>query len=92
MKDVPASLADVDCDPGPEYLECTSPPPECQPYVGAKLIDSANPDASFIFAKLAGTGCGNQMPLDPGNAPNSGWGPERRACIEELVRGIAALP
>ncbi|HEY3498754.1 MAG TPA: hypothetical protein VGK73_28880 [Polyangiaceae bacterium] len=92
LKDVPPSLADVDCDPGLEYVECTSPPPECQPYVGAKLIDSANPDASFILAKLAGAGCGNQMPLDPGSSPNNGWGPERLACIEELVRGIAALP
>jgi hypothetical protein len=93
LKDVPASLQDLDCDPTDIFVECTSTPPECVPYVGALLVDSANPDASFILTKLGGrSGCGNQMPLAPGNMASQGWNDERRACIEELVRAIAALP
>jgi hypothetical protein len=92
IKDVPVTLEDMDCDPGEQYYECVSPPPECNPYLGAKLVDSADPEASFILAKLNGSGCGNQEPLPPGDAPSAGWSAERRACLESLVRGIAALP
>jgi hypothetical protein len=92
LKDVTITLGDVDCDPSEEYHECVSPPPECTQYLGAKLVDSAYPEASFILAKLRGSGCGNQMPLPPGDAPYEGWNAERRACIESLVQGIAALP
>jgi hypothetical protein len=92
IKDVPATLSDVDCDPGGAFAPCTTPPAECQPYVGAKRVDSRNPDASFILAKLRGSGCGNQMPLPPGNSPTAGWNDERRFCLEQFVRAVAALP
>jgi hypothetical protein len=92
VKDVTVTLGDLDCDPTSEYHECVSPPPECTEYVGAKLVDSAYPEASFILAKLRGSGCGNQMPIPPGDAASVGWNAERRACVERLVRAIAALP
>ena len=92
LKDVTASLADVDCDPGSGYVACTSPMGGCVDYTSAKLVDSANPDASFVFTKMGGATCGNQMPVAPGDSPTSGWGEERRACIESMVRGIAAMP
>jgi hypothetical protein len=92
VKDVTVTLGDLDCDPSAEYHECVSPPPECTEYVGAKLVDSVYPEASFILAKLRGSGCGNQMPMPPGDAASAGWNAERRACLESLVQGIAALP
>lgn len=98
IKDKPATFQDLDCDPDPVgYVACAAPPPECQPYVGAKLVDSANPEASFIFTKLrvmdpGEPRCGNQMPLAPGDSPDVGWNEERRACIEQFVRAVAALP
>lgn len=92
LKDVPASFADIDCDPSPTYEACVSPPPECQQFVGDKLVDSANPDRSFILTKMSPSGCGNVEPISPGDSPTTGWGEERRACIEDFVRGIAALP
>ncbi|HEY3495709.1 MAG TPA: hypothetical protein VGK73_13520 [Polyangiaceae bacterium] len=92
LKDVTVALADVDCDPGPEYLECTTPPAECQPFVGTKLVDSANPANSFILKKMEAVVCGNQMPLDPGSSPNNGWGQERIDCITEMVNRIAEMP
>jgi hypothetical protein len=92
VKDKVVTLADVDCDPDPvDYLACTEPPTECQPFVGHKVVDSANPDASFMLTKML-PGCGNIMPLAPGDSEEVGWNEERRACIESLVRAIAAMP
>ena len=92
IKDVAVTLRDLDCDPTEGYMACTTPPPECTADIGAKIVDSANPNASYILMKMSGThSCGNQMPLEPGNSPSAGWGDERRACIEELVRAVAAL-
>jgi hypothetical protein len=99
IKDKEVTLADVDCNPDPiDYQACTTPLPECQPYIGAKVVDSANPDASFILTKMRAmeqngpARCGNQMPLAPGDSPEVGWNDERRFCIELFVRSVAALP
>jgi hypothetical protein len=92
IKDVTATNGDLDCDPSDEYLECTTLPPECSAYGSAKLVDSANPDASFIITKLTASGCGNQMPMPPGDSTSAGWTPDRLTCIQDLVRAIAALP
>jgi hypothetical protein len=56
-----------------------------------KLLDSANPDASWLFAKLGmtPTGCGEQMPMPPGNAADR-WTTERQACLQTFFRALAA--
>ena len=92
VKDVPATNRDLDCDPTEGYLACETPPTECSQFVTAKLVDSANPDASYLITKMTASGCGNQMPIEPGNSPTNGWSDERKACLEELFRAIAAMP
>ncbi|HEY3495708.1 MAG TPA: hypothetical protein VGK73_13515 [Polyangiaceae bacterium] len=92
LKDVPATLLDVeDCDPGPDFVSCTEPSTGCMPFVGKKLIDSLNPDDSFLLIKMTATDCGNQMPAAPGNSSTVGWNDERKVCLEEMVRGIARM-
>jgi hypothetical protein len=62
------------------------------PLVGLKLVDPANVNDSSVLKKLTDSGCGNQMPIDPGDSAAAGWSPDRLACLQDMVRGIAALP
>jgi hypothetical protein len=86
LVDVPAKHADIICD-------ITKPDEFCRPAAcpsNAKLLDSANPDASWVFAKLGmtPTGCGDQMPLPPGNAADR-WTAERQECLQKFFRALA---
>jgi hypothetical protein len=93
LKDVPATLHDVvDCDPDATVFGCDVVQPGCTAFVGAKLVDSQNPEASFLLTKMRDSGCGNEMPLSPGNSASLGWDANRRACLESLWQGIAGLP
>lgn len=87
LKDQPARHREIDCGNGGNFVECV--PASCPSPGSALLVDSANPDASWILRKLNGThdGCGFQMPMAPGD---EGFDAERKACVEELVRAIAA--
>jgi hypothetical protein len=89
---------DIGCNAtGTPFRQCT--PEElvsmkgCPP-VGVKLIDSANPDASWVLAKINGTHgtCGDVMPISPGNTPANGWDAAgtRKACYIEFFRSLAA--
>jgi hypothetical protein len=91
LKDVVATNGDLDCDPGEQYLLCEMLPQECSAFATAKLVDSGNPDASFILTKMSESGCGNKMPMPPGDAASAGWNADRAACIDKMVRAIAAL-
>jgi hypothetical protein len=92
LKDVTGTIGDVNCGPIGSFDPCETPPSQCQHLVGKKLVDSANPDESLLLKKLEVSGCGNQMPIDPGNSTMVGWGPERLDCLQQMVRAIAALP
>ncbi len=88
LKDVPAQFGDIDCDPSTEYAECTTPPSDCVP--GAKLVDSASWEASWLIRKLRGTqgNCGEPAFIDEPTSEHR----DEAACIELLVQAIAALP
>lgn len=94
LKDVPATHGDRNCgEPGQPFRECLpQEPQECVPFQGALLVDSASPAESFMLRKLLGThgGCGDEMPIDPGNSPSREWSEERRECLLELVYALAA--
>jgi hypothetical protein len=87
-KDVPAKYLDIQCNaPTDPYVECV--PAACPPAGSELLVDSSNPDESWILKKLHDTtnGCGDAMPLE---APYPS-GSDRSACVEAIVRAIAAL-
>jgi hypothetical protein len=93
LKDVTGTLGDINCSPDVNlYVKCEVPPPSCSPLVGAKLVNSQSPEESLIMKKLEAVSCGDVMPVAPGDSAMTGWGPERKACIQDLVRAIAALP
>jgi hypothetical protein len=92
IKDVPVTLRDVDCGSGGAFVPCTTPPASCMSFVGKKLVDSAAPDQSFMLTKLTLSGCGNQMPIAPGNSPSAGWSEDRLLCLQQMIRGIAMMP
>ncbi len=82
IKDVKAVHGDI-------YVgDATTPsvPASCDP--NALLVNSANPSASWILAKINGTqnDCGSQMP--------SAGGPPAAVttCIQNLVAAVATLP
>lgn len=87
LKDKPAGHADIDCGDGRNFVPCV--PATCPPPGTALLVDSANPDDSWILRKLNGThdDCGNQMPMAPGDRD---FDAATKACVEDLVRAIAA--
>ena len=91
VKDIDATNRDLDCDPTEGYLACETPPMECGQFLTVKLIDSANPDASYLLTKMSASGCGNQMPIEPGNSPSNGWSDDRKACLEQTFRAIAGM-
>jgi hypothetical protein len=90
--DKPASHGDINCAaPGSPFRACTPSelPEECEE--GALLLDSRYPDDSWILKKLRGeTGCGDAMPLPPGNSPSNGWNDARRQCLEDWFYSIAS--
>jgi hypothetical protein len=95
MVDRQAPHSDIDCaEPGMPFRACSQDELSqfCPGSTSAvKLIDSANPDASWVFRKLDGTQgmCGDAMPLPPGNSALNGWNDERRACLERFFRLLA---
>jgi hypothetical protein len=81
VKDVPATHSDIYCGNVP----CAEIPPECP--TGAKLVDSANWQESWIYRKITDAmGCGVEMP------PSVTFTAANRACIELLVKTVAELP
>ena len=87
-KDVPATHEGIQCSaPTEPYMECV--PTTCP--TGALIVDSANPDASWVLKKLDGSAkalpCGDTMP-DANYATAS---PDRLACVQAAFRAIAAL-
>jgi hypothetical protein len=56
------------------------------------LIDSLNPEQSWMLKKLRGEqeDCGNQMPAPPGDSVTNGWSEARRECIEAWIYSLAA--
>jgi hypothetical protein len=92
LKDVPAGYGEIDCSNGGAFMECV--PTTCPPAGSAKLVDSANPAQSWVLRKSTGAHneCGLPMPVAPGDNPPGG-GPfddARKACLDQLVRAIAA--
>jgi hypothetical protein len=89
LKDVPARHMNINCaPPGADIVECTSVPAACP--TGALLVDSSNWEASFVVSKMRGTalGCGDQM-REPDYPTLKA---DREACVEAVVKAIAALP
>jgi hypothetical protein len=88
LKDMPAGFKEIDCGaPGP-YMECI--PAGCPTASGALLVNSLNPDESWILKKLNATHgeCGFEMPQSPGTTD---FDAVRKACVEKVIRAIAAL-
>lgn len=85
LKDVTATHADIPCTGG---SATTCIPSTCP--AGVKLVDSANPQNSWIIDKLEGnvSMCGTIMPQ-----PGSGYSLDAtgKACLESLVTAIAGL-
>jgi hypothetical protein len=88
LKNQPATHGEIDCGSGGVFMECV--PATCpQPGV-ALLVNSAAPDDSWLLRKLNGTQgvCGDHMPIPPGDVD---FDDARKACLDKLVRAIAAL-
>ncbi len=85
LKDVVATHGDIPC---PDNAAMTCMPTTCP--AGVKLVDSANPQNSWMIDKLEGnvSMCGTIMPQ-----PGSGYSLDAtgKACLESLVTAIAAL-
>jgi hypothetical protein len=92
LLDQPARHGDINCaSPGMPFRECqpSELPAACPP--NALLVDSANPDESWVIKKLRGeSGCGDPMPLPPGNSVTSGWDAARQQCLEDYFYWIAS--
>jgi hypothetical protein len=84
LLDQPARFGDISC-PDDDSQTCV---PETCP-TGALLVDSANPEASFMLAKVSAVptnGCGDPMP------PTSGVSTADYPCYLAIINAIAALP
>jgi hypothetical protein len=99
LVDKVAMHGDIGCNAvGTPFRACT--PQElvdmgCPP--GVMLINSQNLDESWLLKKMTLTtaelmGCGQAMPISPGNQPSNGWDPAgaRKACYVEFFRSLAA--
>jgi hypothetical protein len=87
-KDVIATHEAIQCSaPTEPYMECI--PMTCPGPGTALLVNSANPDDSWVLKKIHGTanGCGDTMP-DDSYATAS---PDKLACVDAVFRAIAAL-
>lgn len=89
LKDVSATHGEIDCGTGGVFMPCV--PETCPPPGDALLVNSASPDDSWLLRKVNGTHgvCGDTMPIPPGDM---GFDDARKACLDKLVRAIAALP
>lgn len=87
---VTAPHSTIDCDPDlVKYLECVPPPAACPK--GDKYIDKAVPANSWLIKKLEPqAGCGDMMPMQPGDGPTTGWGPDAKACLIKFFNALAA--
>lgn len=87
LKNVVATHSEIDCGNG-VFMECI--PASCPPPGDALLVDSMNPDDSWLLKKINGThnDCGFAMPIAPGDV---GFDEPRKACLDQLVRAIAAF-
>jgi hypothetical protein len=93
LVDQVAPHGDLGCNPpGTPFAECTSNELAALGCPSdALLIDSANPEASWILRKLRGEqeSCGDPMPIAPGNSISNGWNDARRACYEDWIYEMA---
>ncbi len=89
-----ATHGDIGCAPPGERFR------ECQPFElpascpdDALLIDSLNPEQSWMLKKLRGehNECGARMPAPPGDSTSNGWSEARRECIEAWIYSLAAM-
>jgi hypothetical protein len=93
MVDKVATHGDINCQVvGMPFRACT--PAElvaigCPP--NALLIDSANPEESWVLKKLRDEQglCGDSMPIAPGNSRANGWSEDRRVCYEHWIYEMA---
>lgn len=84
LLDMPAQFDGIPC---PDDVTQTCVPDTCP--TSALLVDSANPEASWMLAKLsavATNGCGDLMP------PSSGASTADYPCYLAIINAIAALP
>ncbi len=96
MVGIPATHGDINCSPpGVLYRACdaTEIATICPP--GELLIDPQNFANSWVVKKLtpgATAGCGDDMPLSPGNSVNLGWDAngQRRQCFLDFFQSLAA--
>jgi hypothetical protein len=94
MVDKPAMHGDIACQPsGQPFRACTAEEllaKGCPPT--AMLIDSQNPEASWVLTKLRDQqgDCGDPMPIAPGNSVSNGWNDERKLCYENFFKSLAA--
>ncbi len=85
-----AVFGDISCAAPGEVFRACDPPPDACPK-GALLVDSQHPEQSWMILKMRDAeGCGDLMPLAPGNSTSNGWGPEAQTCIEDWVYALAA--
>jgi len=87
-KNVAAAHAGIQCSlPTEPYMECV--PATCPAPGSALLVNSAAPDESWMLKKIHGmhNDCGDTMP-DETYATAT---PDKVACVEAVVRAIAAL-
>lgn len=86
---IPSTHSQIDCGTNGLYQECDWPnePAACFPFANALLVAPGNPDESWLLKKINGTfgGCGEAMPPS-GVALDE----TARACIEKVVRAVAA--
>jgi hypothetical protein len=95
MVNKPATFGDINCSvPGMPFRACTPAelPAGCVP--GTLLIDPLSFENSWVYKKLTMTGdelnCGDPMPLAPGNSVSNGWSDERKQCLLDFFRSLAA--
>jgi hypothetical protein len=90
-----ATHGDIDCAaPGELYRECTPAELSANCPSDALLIDPVDFDQSWVVRKMTPgfSGCGAEMPAPPGNSAASHWSEERRQCLLEFFRSLAASP
>jgi hypothetical protein len=99
LVDKVAMHGDIGCNAtGTPFRACTAEElvaKGCPP--GVMLINSQNLDDSWLLKKLTLTkeqlmGCGDAMPISPGNTVANGWDAAgaRKACYIEFFRSLAA--
>jgi hypothetical protein len=90
-----ATYGDINCAmPGMPFRACTAAelPAACVPNTPLIAPSRADFDSSWVAKKLSGmdTGCGDPMPLPPGDSVSNGWNEARRLCLLDFFRNQAA--